>query len=94
MGLTLNVVGVVAGGYLLQGGAIDLAGRIERYLVEELDLLRRLVADPRFRTKAMSSSLPGRSASGRKADIGADNLAMQQIVDADHPGIVDGRMLT
>ncbi len=28
MGLTLNVLGVVAGGHFLQGGAIDLAGRI------------------------------------------------------------------
>ncbi len=33
-------------GHSLQLDAVDLAGRVERHLVEEDDFLRRLVADP------------------------------------------------
>src|SRR5258708_19999115 len=78
--------------HLLEGNAVDLAGRVDRHLLEHDDVLRRVVADPR----------PGEGdqlvqARSRRAilerDEGADVLAMHEIVYADHPGDLHRRVL-
>jgi hypothetical protein len=79
-------------GHLLQTGTVDLAGRVERHLVEEEDLLRRLVANA---LAAVDDQVGGAGALGALAQgfVGADILAVNLIVDADRAGEVDGGML-
>ena len=79
-------------GHPLQADAVDLAGRVERHLVEEDDLLGGLVADP---LAAVDDQIGARGLLGALAqgDVGADVLAVDGVVDADDAGQVDRRVV-
>src|SRR3954454_21258763 len=79
-------------GHPLQPGSVDLAGRVERHLVEEDDLLRGLVADP---VAAEDDQVGARGRLGALAQghVGADVLAVDLVVNADGAGERQRRML-
>src|SRR3954453_16770741 len=68
-------------GHPLQPGPVDLAGWIERHLVEEDDLLRRLVADP-LATEDDQVGPRGRLRVLGERHIGAHVLAVDLVVNA------------
>lgn len=79
-------------GHLLEADAVDLAGRVERHLLEEEDLLGGLVADL---LAAVDDQVSGARPLGALAQgyVGADFLAVDFVVDADRAGEGDGRVL-
>jgi hypothetical protein len=82
---------------LLERRAVDLAAGADGQLVEKDDLVRRLVAASRF-GELNELGRSGRSDSGSEGassecNVSADVLAVDEIVDADHAGAGDGRML-
>lgn len=72
-------------GHPLEADAVDLAGRVERHLVEEDDLLGSLVADA---FAAEDDQVGGRGALGAiaRGDLGAHVLAVDLVPDADDAG--------
>jgi hypothetical protein len=58
-------------GHPLQPDAVDLAGRVERHLLEEEDLLRGLVADP---LAAVDDQVAGARALGGAGDGGGPDI--------------------
>jgi len=70
----------MGGGARLERDAVDLADRIERDLVEKLDLLGRLVADPLVREVDQLLHLRALDSLANR-DIRANFLAVREVVD-------------